>query len=64
VAEIVPLSQKQTSDSDAALLDALERTGIVRRGSSELSNSNWTGSLPGKGAGVLDALLAERREAR
>jgi len=64
VAEIVPLGHTRTSESDAAVLDSLERRGIVRRGSGEITNSVLTGPLPGKKAGVLDALLDERRKGR
>jgi antitoxin (DNA-binding transcriptional repressor) of toxin-antitoxin stability system len=64
VAEIVPLGHLRTSESDAAVLDSLERKGIVRRGSGEIANSMLTGPLPGKKAGVLNSLLDERRKGR
>jgi prevent-host-death family protein len=63
VAEIVPLDPASASESDAALLDSLERKGIVRRESGPISSSLFSDPLPGKGAGVLKALLDERRKA-
>ena len=64
VAEIVPIGTTGTSESEPGRLKALEREGIVKRGSGKLSGDLLTGPLPGKDAGVLDGLLEERRKGR
>lgn len=65
IAEIVPLARPgSTSQEDADLLRALERAGIVRLPSAPLENDLEREQVPGKGAGVLDALLDERDSSR
>lgn len=62
VAEIIPVTAAGGTESDRATIDALERKGIVRKGARSVSASSLSGPLPGKDAGVLDALLEERRK--
>jgi len=62
VAEIVPIRNAKDKTS-AGLMDALERDGIVRVGTGAIPDDIWKQS-PAKGAGVLDALLEERRSGR
>jgi len=64
VAEIVPLGSHDQLESQSAHLDALERDGLVRRGTGTWPSSLLSGPLPGKTAHVLDALLEERRKGR
>lgn len=63
VADLVPIAASTTAGDDEALLADMERRGVVRRGK--------PGRMPAEifqpgpsGAGVLDALLEERREGR
>ncbi|MFQ5929597.1 MAG: type II toxin-antitoxin system Phd/YefM family antitoxin [Acidobacteriota bacterium] len=60
VAELRPVSEK----APGRKLAALERKGIVRRGSANLPRSFFKQTLGGKGAGVLKALLEEREQGR
>ena len=64
VAEIVPLDSAREIESQASSLNALEREGILRRGSGRWPGSTSSGPLPGRKARVLDALLEERRKGR
>ena len=66
VAEIVPVGTSGTSeqDTDQGVLDSLQRRGIVQKGRGRISPDVLRGSLPGKDARVLDALLEERRSSR
>lgn len=63
VADLVPIQPAKTGTDDDALLAAMERRGVVRRGKA--------GPMPAEifqpgppGPGVLDALLEERRGGR
>jgi antitoxin (DNA-binding transcriptional repressor) of toxin-antitoxin stability system len=56
VAELHPVSEKVASGR----LAALERKGLVRRGSGRLPKRFFTRPLGGRGASVLSALLEER----
>ncbi len=60
VAELRPVSDK----TPAGKLAALERKGILRRGSAHLPKKFFKESLGGKRAGVLRALLEERKQGR
>lgn len=60
VAEIVPISADMATKTHSEHLHALERDGLVRRGTGALPKSFLSGALPGKRARVLDALLEER----
>jgi prevent-host-death family protein len=62
VAEIVPIESAKDTTSEG-LLEALEREGIVRKGTGKIPQEIWT-RPPGRGAGVLAALLEERRSGR
>ena len=66
VAEIVPVgaTDGRADSADASRLDTLERDGLLRRGSGEIPSEIMTGRAPGKGAGVLAALLEERESGR
>jgi hypothetical protein len=52
-----------TAEFDA-VLDDLERKGVVRRGSGVLPHDFLTRTLPRSRKSVVDALLEERREGR
>jgi prevent-host-death family protein len=62
VAEIVPIGVSEVGTS-AGLIDALERDGIVRKGTGVIPDEIWR-QPPGRGAGVLAALLRERETGR
>lgn len=66
VAEIVPLgaSGEGRGTTDGARLDALQRQGLIRRGTGRIPPEAVRGSGPAKGARVLKALLAERESGR
>jgi antitoxin (DNA-binding transcriptional repressor) of toxin-antitoxin stability system len=64
VADIVPIRADHDSDDDA-LLARLERRGLVRRGKGGPIPADLLRPGPaGHGAGVLDALIEERRSSR
>lgn len=60
VAELRPISQ----DTPAGKIGALERKGIIRRGNSHLPKKFFKENLGGMRAGVLKALLDERKRGR
>jgi prevent-host-death family protein len=66
VAQIVPVGTagEAAPGTDQGRLEALEREGIIRRGSGKLPPGFLRGVLPGQGARVLKALLDERRTGR
>lgn len=66
IAEIVPLGRTASSGTAEfdAILDDLERKGIVHRGSGELPADFLTRRLPRSRKSVVDALLEERQEGR
>ncbi len=66
IAEIVPLGRTALSGTAEldAILDDLERKGIVHRGSGELPPDFLTRTLPRCRKSVVDALLEERQEGR
>jgi prevent-host-death family protein len=65
IAEIVPIrGAGGSSGTDAERLAALEREGIIRRGSGKPPARPAVEDLPGEGAGVLGALLDERERGR
>jgi antitoxin (DNA-binding transcriptional repressor) of toxin-antitoxin stability system len=66
VAELVPVGRATGAGSTEleAILDDLERRGVVRRGSGTLPAELLDGELPHATGSVMDALLAERREGR
>jgi prevent-host-death family protein len=65
VAEIVPVGRAagETEDADARLA-SLERRGLLRRAPGGIPSEIVRGAAPGKGAGVLAALLEERERGR
>lgn len=60
VAELKPITGKSSNGK----LVALERKGIIRRGSGRIPKKFLKEALGGKGARVLDALLEERAKGR
>lgn len=65
VADLVPVEIAEAAGDDAPQLLALERDGIVRRGRGGVVPRELLQPGPGKGrAGVLEALLEERRSGR
>jgi len=66
VAELVPIGRMSTTGSAEldAVLEDLERKGIVRRGTGELPPDFLTRPLPRARRSVVEALLDERREGR
>ena len=66
VAEIVPIGSTGAEDTsaDEERLAALEREGIIRRGTGRLPPGFLDEPLPGKDARVLEALLEERETGR
>jgi antitoxin (DNA-binding transcriptional repressor) of toxin-antitoxin stability system len=60
VAELKPVTGKSSSGK----LLALERKGIIRLGSGEISKEFFKERLGGKPAKILDALLEERKRGR
>jgi antitoxin (DNA-binding transcriptional repressor) of toxin-antitoxin stability system len=64
VADLVPI-QADNDNDDAALLARLEKRGLVRRGKGGPVPAELLRPGPaGKDAGVLDALVEERRNSR
>ena len=66
VAEIVPVrtTGKHRTGTEGARLDALQREGLLRRGTGRIPPEAVRGVGPGKAAHVLDALLEERESGR
>ncbi len=66
VARIVPDLGGVDSDADEARLARLERSGVIRRGTGKPPVDLILSPLPklSEPAGVLEALLEERREGR
>ena len=66
IADIVPIQQAASTGSDALdqTLAALERRGVLRRGTGEVSERLLRGRLPRAKRSVLAALLEERSEER
>ncbi|MBI4616717.1 MAG: type II toxin-antitoxin system Phd/YefM family antitoxin [Planctomycetes bacterium] len=65
VADLVPVEADGGGEGDEALLAMQERRGLVRRGKRGPMPKELLQAGPGgPRAGVLDALLAERRESR
>jgi antitoxin (DNA-binding transcriptional repressor) of toxin-antitoxin stability system len=66
VAEIVPVGPGPAKGSGPldAVLESLERKGIVRRGSGRLPDDFLTRPLPPTERSVVEALLEERRDGR
>jgi antitoxin (DNA-binding transcriptional repressor) of toxin-antitoxin stability system len=66
VAELVPIGRVATTGTAEldAVLDDLERKGIVRRGTGDLPAEFFTRTLPRARRSVVDALLEERRDGR
>jgi antitoxin (DNA-binding transcriptional repressor) of toxin-antitoxin stability system len=66
IAQLVPMPARTPAPraSDEARLAELERRGILRRGSGQLPPSILDSDPPGPSAGVLEALLDERRHGR
>jgi prevent-host-death family protein len=60
VAQIVPIDRPQSSAAGPEILAALERKGLIRRGTGRIPRALLTKSPPGRSAGVLAALLEER----
>jgi len=63
VARLEPLASGTTEADEARLLD-LERRGLLTRGKGKLPKDFWTRPLPKLKGNLVEALLAERREAR
>ena len=66
VADIIPVASARTSGTPAldAILNELERKGMIRRAAGKLPPDFLTRKLPRASASVLEALLEERRENR
>ena len=66
IAEIVPVGTPggPRSRTEDGRLDALQREGLLRRGTGRIPPEIVRGAGPGKGARVLDALLEERESSR
>lgn len=66
VAEIVPLeaSGRARGATDEARLDALQRQGLIRRGTGRIPSEALRGTGPAGGSRVLEALLDERASGR
>lgn len=66
VAEIIPVgaSRKRIRTTDGRQLDALERQGLLRRGTGGIPPEDIRRAGAGKGARVLEALLEERESGR
>ncbi|MBI4403574.1 MAG: type II toxin-antitoxin system Phd/YefM family antitoxin [Deltaproteobacteria bacterium] len=66
IADIVPVTGGPET-STKTHLQKLEASGIIRRGTGKIPSeilTSATKSLHGEGAGVLEALLKERKEGR
>ena len=63
VAEIVPIPRPaRDRRRDIGVLDSMERSGSIRRGTGRINAEILESDPPGEPCGVLDALLAERQE--
>lgn len=61
VAEIVPIARTaRDRRGDLKRLEQMERTGLIRRGTSRIDPELLDADPPGQSSGVLDALLEER----
>lgn len=61
VARLVPMHPADGGGAGNEALVAMERKGLVRRGKGKLPREILAKEPPGKPAGVLEALLEERR---
>jgi prevent-host-death family protein len=62
IAQIVPIATPAgEAPVGAEVLADLERKGLIRRGSAEIPREILDRDPPGRSAGVLEALLDERR---
>jgi antitoxin (DNA-binding transcriptional repressor) of toxin-antitoxin stability system len=61
IAQIVPIPRAAPAGKGGDVLVDLERKGLVRRGSGRFPREILEKSPTGRPAGVLEALLAERR---
>jgi antitoxin (DNA-binding transcriptional repressor) of toxin-antitoxin stability system len=65
VADLVPIRTENDGDDDDALLARLEQRGLVRRGSGGPVPADLLRPGPAaRGAGVLNALVEDRRSSR
>lgn len=65
VADLVPLSRAEHDGSEIdAIVDDLERKGVVSRGTGSLPKGFFDRVLPEAEASVVEALLDERRDGR
>jgi hypothetical protein len=66
IAEIVPVGSAagRRTETDDGRLDALQREGLLRKGTGRIPPELVRGVGPGRGARVLDALLEERERGR
>ena len=66
VAEIVPMgmSEDRKRGKDDGRLDALQREGLLRRGTGRIPPEIVRGTGPARRAHVLEALLEERERGR
>lgn len=62
VAQIVPIARPSGAAAGPEVLADLERKGLIRRGSGRIPRRLLARNPPGRSAGVLAALLDERRE--
>ncbi len=62
VAQIVPITRPAGAPAGREALPDLERKGLIRRGSGRIPRLLLAKDPPGRPAGVLAALLEERRE--
>ena len=62
IAQIVPIDRPAGTAAGPEVLADLERKGLIRRGSGRIPRALLTRNPPGRSAGVLAALLDERRE--
>ncbi len=60
VAQIVPIGRGSLGGPGTEALAAMERKGLIRRGSGRIDRELLDSDPPGKPSGVLEALLAER----